>query len=360
MTRALVIAEIGVNHNGCRDIATKLIDESKKAGADIVKFQTFSTSALVTKDADMAQYQKLKSSQNSTQYKMLKELELDFDTFKYLSDYCQKLNIGFMSTAFDDESFEFIVNELPLFALKIPSGEINNAPFILKHAQTGMNIIMSTGMCDLNDIREALGVLAYGYLCPKNTVPSSHKFGEFFESSEGMRTLKEKLTILHCTSAYPTPINDVNLAAMKNIHDSFGISVGYSDHTEGIETSVIAVTHGAKIIEKHITLDKKMKGPDHSASLEPDMFQKMIRKIRRAEKIMGSSTKYITESEKSNRLVARKSLTASKRIKKGELFTEENIAIKRPGSGIDPKYYWDFINKKALRNYNYDELIDDE
>ena len=329
----MIIAEAGVNHNGKLDLAKKLVDEAKSAGADVIKFQSFIAKNLVTKRAEKAGYQLQTTGSNEvSQYKMLKELELSFQEQRELFDYCEKIGILFSSTAFDFESIDFLQNlSLPFW--KIPSGEITNIPYLRRIGSLRTEIIMSTGMSSLMEIDSAITEL------------------------EKAGTEREKITILHCTTEYPAPFNEVNLLAMVTLRDAFKIKVGYSDHTIGIEIPIAAAAMGAHVIEKHFTLDRNMEGPDHKASLEPDELKKMIDSIRNVETAMGDGKKRITESEQKNRIAARKSIVANKTIHQGDIFSEENLTVKRPGNGISP-LMWDFmIGRKAERDYQKDELI---
>lgn len=330
MAKVFVIAEAGVNHNGSIDIAKKLIDEAVLAGVDAVKFQSFKAKNLVTKYADKAIYQQKNTENNESQFEMLKKLELSYSSHIELINYCNKKNIKFLSSAFDLESID-LLNKLNIDIFKIPSGEIENVPYLKRIAQTGKKVILSTGMCNLSDIEFALDILR------KNGA--------------------NDITVLHCNTEYPTQMEDVNLKAMNTIKEAFKVKVGYSDHTNGIEVPIAAVTLGATVIEKHFTLDRSMDGPDHKASLEPLQLKQMVLAIRNIEKALGDGIKRVTESEFKNKSIARKSIVANKEIKKGEVFTDDNLSIKRPGNGISPKM-WDLvIGKKADKDYKEDELI---
>ncbi|VAW70947.1 N-acetylneuraminate synthase [hydrothermal vent metagenome] len=351
-----IIAEAGVNHNGNNDFVFRLIDAAVAAGADAIKFQTFKTDNMVTKKAEKAGYQKETSGQNESQYEMLKKLELSYEIHYELKEYCIKNGIHFLSTAFDFESLKFLVNDLAMSTLKISSGEITNGPLLLAHAETKLNLIISTGMATIDEIRDALSVIAYGLIESKKS-PSSAAFRDAFNSDIGQQALIEKVTLLHCTTEYPAPIGDINLNAMRTLHDTFGLKVGYSDHSEGITVPIAATSLGAVLIEKHFTLDKSLPGPDHKASLNPDELCNMVTAIRQAEKAMGSGRKEPAASEMENRDIARKSLIAAKEIKQGELFTFENLTIKRPGTGISPMSYWDILGNKSTHSYEKEELI---
>ena len=327
-----IIAEAGVNHNGSIELAKKLIDVVSEAGADAVKFQTFKAENLVSKNAQKAEYQKKTTDKNESQFDMIKKLELDVDTHKELMNYCKQKNIMFLSTPFDHDSIE-LLDELGLEIFKIPSGEITNLPYLRHIGSLGKKVILSTGMADIGEIEDALDIL--------------------IEAG----TKKEDITILHANTMYPTPMEDVNLKAMQTIACTFGVEVGYSDHTLGIEVPVAAVAMGAKVIEKHFTLDKTMEGPDHKASLEPDELKAMVKAIRNIDLALGNGIKKPSRSEKPNMKIARKSIVAAKEIKKGEKLSEENLAIKRPGDGISPMRWDEIIGTVADKNYDKDEII---
>lgn len=334
MDHTLIIAEAGVNHNGDFEIAKKLVDAAARAGADYIKFQTFKAEALVSKNAQKAEYQQTNiKEKDSSQLNMLKKLELSERQHLDLIHYCQEKNIHFFSTAFDLESINFL-KSCNLNLWKIPSGEITNYPYLKKIAQTGEPVILSTGMCTMEDIENAIAVL----------------------TANG--TKKEDITVLHCNTEYPTPMQDVNLKAMQTISRELGVKVGYSDHTLGIEVPIAAVALGATIIEKHFTLDRNMEGPDHKASLEPDELKAMVDAIRNIEQALGSAEKTVTDSERKNMTVARKSIVALTSIKKGDLFSETNITVKRPGSGISPMLWESVLGQIASRDFEEDELIE--
>ena len=329
--RTLIIAEAGVNHNGDITVAKKMIEVAASAGADIVKFQTFKSENLVTKSAPKANYQKATTGADSSQLSMLKKLEISPTMHVQLMEYCSQCKIQFLSTPFDIESIDYLESlKIPLW--KIPSGEITNLPYLIKIAQTGKPVIISSGMCTLDEITIAVDVLKdYGLT---------------------------DITVLHCNSEYPTPYEDVNLSAMITIRDKLKVSIGYSDHTLGSDVAVAAVALGATVIEKHFTLDRKMEGPDHRASLEPSEFRAMVEAIRNVEKAMGTSEKVPSPSEFKNINVARKSIVAKCDIKKGELLTEENITTKRPGNGVSPMRWFEALGSNALRKFHADELIE--
>lgn len=334
MKRTLIIAEAGVNHNGSMEVAKQLVDKAAMAGADIIKFQTFNTDKLVAKSAKMASYQKNNlGSPEDSQYGMLKKLELSKSQHQELIAYCKKKGIRFLSTAFDMDSVDYL-HSLNLGLWKIPSGEITNYPYLKKIAQYGEPVIVSTGMCGMQDIQNALDVLLKYGIC------------------------KSDITILHCNTEYPTPFRDVNLRAMDSIRRQFGVEVGYSDHTVGIEVPIASVALGATVIEKHFTLDHTMEGPDHKASIEPDELKAMVSAIRNIEQALGDGEKKITDSEKGNMEVARKSIVAACDIKEGEVFTENNLTVKRPGTGISPMLWEEVIGRKAKHGFAPEELIE--
>lgn len=353
----LIIAEAGVNHNGDEKLAFELVDAAWKAGADIVKFQTFKAKNLVTAEAAQADYQVANTQKKESQLEMLSRLELSWDAHHKLIAHCNKLGIEFLSTAFDSESLAFLVNELGIKRLKLPSGELTNAPLVLEHARTGCDIIVSTGMATLSEIEAALGVIAFGYTAPEDMKPGIEAFQRAYASVEGQKALKEKVVILHCTTEYPAPLEEINLRVMDTLRQAFDLPAGYSDHSEGITIPIAAVARGAVVIEKHFTLDKTMEGPDHKASLEPQELSAMIAAIRQVEKALGHSIKAPTVSEIKNKSVARKSLVAARTIAKGERFTNDNIAIKRPGTGMSPYLYWEVQGNIASREYEAGELI---
>lgn len=331
--KTIIIAEAGVNHNGSLAIAKRLIEEAAKAGADYIKFQSFVTENLVSRNAKLADYQKINLDSEKSQFEMLKELELSLNDHYELIEYCHQLKIAFFSTAFDMDSID-LLSKLDLPIWKIPSGEITNLPYLQKIGSFNKPIILSTGMATLGEIEAAIEVL------------------------ENAGTPRGQITVLHCTSEYPAPINEVNLKAMATIAEAFKVKVGYSDHTVGIEISLAAVSLGATVIEKHFTLDRNMKGPDHKASLEPDEFKKMVKSIRNIERAMGNGIKRPTPSEIKNKIAARKSIVAAKTIQAGELFTIENLTVKRPGNGVSPMLWNQLLSIKAKRDYQLDELIE--
>lgn len=335
MRHVTIIAEAGVNHNGSIELAKKLVEKAKEAGVDYIKFQTFKASKLVTKAAKQAEYQQKNiGKEGDSQYQMLKKLELSPEEHEILIDYCHQLGIKFFSTAFDFDSIEYL-HSLNLGLWKIPSGEVTNYPFLKRIAAFNEPTILSTGMCDMEDVRAAVDALY------KNGLS------------------KENLILLHCNTEYPTPFEDVNLKAMDALRNEFGVEVGYSDHTKGIEVPIAAVALGATVIEKHFTLDRNMEGPDHKASLEPDELKAMVSAIRNIEKAVGGDgTKHVSESEKKNIAIARKSIVAACEIKAGEVFTEQNLTVKRPGNGVSPMRWEEVLGQNAKRDFNEDELIE--
>ncbi|WP_269819988.1 N-acetylneuraminate synthase [Shewanella putrefaciens] len=353
----LIIAEAGVNHNGDEKLAFQLVDAAHQAGADIVKFQTFKAKNLVTEQAKQADYQVANTQKQESQLAMLSRLELSYAAHHQLVKHCESLGIEFLSTAFDSESLDFLVNDLGLKRLKLPSGELTNAPLVLEHARTGCDLIVSTGMATLAEIEMALGVIAFGYTAASDALPSMMAFQQAYASEAGQKVLKEKVTILHCTTEYPAPMAEINLKAMDTLGSAFDLPAGYSDHSEGIVIPIAAVARGAVLIEKHFTLDKNMEGPDHKASLEPDELTAMVKAIRQVELALGSAVKSPTVSEVKNKAVARKSLVASKMIRLGESFCADNVTIKRPGNGMSPYQYWDMLERKASRDYQAGDLI---
>ena len=331
--KVLIIAEAGVNHNGDIDMAKKLVDVASDAGADLVKFQTFNADRLVTENASKADYQKLAGDNNESQQSMLRKLELTEAMHHELIAHCAMRGIGFLSTGFDRESID-LLDSFGQELFKIPSGEITNLPYLRHIGKLKKKVILSTGMSSMDEIECALNAL------------------------EESGTPRARITVLHCTTAYPVPISDVNLLAMQSIRTKFGVDVGYSDHTLGIEISLAAVALGATVIEKHFTLDRTLPGPDHKASLEPKELKSMIDGIRNIEEALGDGIKRLMPSEASNLWVIRQSIVAGRKIKMDELFTAENLATKRAGSGISPMRWEEVLGKKAIRDFQENELIE--
>ena len=330
--KTLIIAEAGVNHNGDIKLAKQLIDAAAEAGADVVKFQTFNAGRLVTRNAKKADYQKQTTDGKESQYEMLSRLELNVEMHKELIQHCKSRGISFFSTGFDIESVNLLMS-LGQDYIKIPSGEITNLPYLRHIGKLGKEPILSTGMATLGEIEAAIEIL------------------------EQAGTLREHITILHCTTEYPTPMNEVNLRAMQTIHTAFGVQVGYSDHTVGIEVATAAVAMGASVIEKHFTLNRNLPGPDHKASLEPDELKNMVLAIRNIEQALGNGIKIPSASELKNKSAARKSIVASRKILAGEVFNESNLDVKRPGSGISPMKWDDIIGRVASQEFLQDEFI---
>lgn len=355
MGKTFIIAEAGVNHNGSFELAKQLVDVAVEAGADAVKFQTYKTENLVIKGAAQAEYQIKNIGYSSTQFEMLKKLELSYEDFRKLKSYCDLKKIMFLSTPFDLESVDFLIDDLGIRLIKIPSGEITNAPYLYKIASKNAEIILSTGMATIEEIHLSLAFLAYGFAKKKDL--SIENVKQFYKTEEAKKMLEQKVQILHCTSEYPTPFDEINLNAIDVLKQEFNLNVGLSDHSEDIIVPVAAVAKGASIIEKHFTLDKSLEGPDHKASLNPKELTEMIRYIRITEQALGKKIKAPTVSEIKNKNIARKSLVAAKNIRKGEVFTENNLTVKRPGNGIEPYYYWDYIGQIATKNYKIDEVI---
>jgi N-acetylneuraminate synthase len=355
--KTYIIAEAGVNHNGSLEMARRLIEVAAESGADAVKFQTFRASAIVTRTAGKAEYQKATSGASESQYEMLKRLELDEEAHRSLLTYSNEKKVQFLSTPFDQESVDLLVQTLDLPLLKLSSGEITNASLLLKAARSGKPIILSTGMATLGDVETALGVLAFGYT-NRDGLPGEAAFRAVYATAEGQTALRERVTLLHCTTEYPAPFTDVNLRAMETLSAAFGLRVGFSDHTEGITVPIAASALGATVIEKHFTLDRTLPGPDHKASLEPDELKQMVTAIRQVELALGTSRKYPSSTEIINAAVARKSIVVARYIKAGEPFTEENLTIKRPGGGISPLRYWELLGRPANRDYAPDEAVE--
>lgn len=352
----LIIAEAGVNHNGSMDLARELIDCAATAGADIVKFQSFRADQLVVASAPKADYQKANTANAESQFEMLKKLELSESMHFDLQAHARKRGIEFLSTPFDTQGIEFLSQKIRVARLKIPSGEITNAPFLLKAAHAGLPIVLSSGMSTLEEIETALAVLAFGFAHPAES-PSMEKILKCFPDPAARKLVRDKVIILHCTTEYPAPFADVNLRAMDTIRDRFGVRVGYSDHTPGISVAIAAVARGAAVIEKHFTMDRKLPGPDHKASLEPQELAAMVKAIREVELSIGDGTKQPAASEMKNLRIARKSLVAIAAIREGEIFTEKNLGIKRPGGGVSPLRYWEILGSAAERDYSADDLI---
>lgn len=354
-----VIAEAGVNHNGSLDIARQLIDIAASAGADAVKFQTFRSESVISRSARKAQYQLANTGSDESQLEMVKRLELDLEAHRNLIAHAQAREILFLSTPFDLESVKILTEVLNLPQLKIASGEITNLPLLLAAGRSGRPLIVSTGMSTLGEVEKALAALAFAMTSEPGQTPTDDAMAAAFLSARGQTLLRERITLLHCTTEYPAPPEDVNLRAMASMRAAFGLPVGYSDHTRGIHVSIAAVALGATMIEKHFTLDRSMPGPDHLASLEPGELEALVRGIRDVERAMGSGLKIPAASESKNITIARKSLVAARAIRRGDRFDASNLTTKRPGSGISAMRFHDFLGRVALRDFAADELIDE-
>lgn len=328
---AYIIAEAGVNHNGSLDTALALVEKAREAGADCVKFQTFISENTICRQAEKAAYQKETTGGDTSQLDMVKKLELPFDAFLKLKARCDEIGITFLSTPFDLDSIAFL-DTLDMPFWKVPSGEITNLPYLLAIARTKKPVVMSTGMCELEEIQATIDVLK------SNGTP--------------------KITLLHCNTEYPTPFEDVNLRAMEALRERFAVETGYSDHSRGIEIPIAAAALGAAVIEKHFTLDRNMEGPDHKASLEPEELKAMVDSVRHVEAALGDGVKRPSPSEQKNIQIARKSIVARRTIRKGEALTEENLAVKRPGSGVSPMRWFEALGTPAVRDFAEDELIE--
>ena len=353
--KTFLIAEAGVNHNGSIELAKKLIDAAVMAGADAVKFQSFVASSIVTAGASKAEYQITNTGSKESQLEMLKKLELSHSQQRELHQYCQRSGIQFLSTPFDNASLNFLTVDLGLETIKVGSGELTNAPFLFEVARLAKNIILSTGMSNLDEVADALGVIAFVMTDSKN--PSVSSFKSALASSEGRKAVTSKVTLLHCTTDYPTVPSDVNLQAMLTLREKFDCQVGFSDHSVGIHLAVAAVAMGATVIEKHLTIDRDLPGPDHKASLEPNEFKNLVEQVRDLENAFGDGTKRPTEVELKNKKIARRSLVALKAIKTGDVFTSENVSIKRPGTGRSPFEYWSLLGTKATSDIAENEVI---
>jgi N-acetylneuraminate synthase len=351
-----IIAEAGVNHNGSREMALKLVDEAAAAGADAVKFQTFSAAKLVARHAPKADYQKRTTDAGESQFEMIRKLELTLDDHEALLAHCKARGIAFLSTPFDSDSLRLLTGPFGLTTVKVSSGDLTNAPFLLEIARAARRVILSSGMATVSEIEAALSVLAFGFTAAADARPGRAAFEQAWASAAGQQALRERAVLLHCTTEYPAPVDEVNLRAMDSLGAAFGVPMGYSDHTRGIHIPVAAVARGATMIEKHFTLDREMPGPDHKASLEPDELAAMIHAIREVERALGDGIKRPTASEWKNRDVARKSLVAARDLKRGEPL---ELACKRPGTGRSPFDFWDLSGRKAARDYSADEVVDE-
>jgi N-acetylneuraminate synthase len=350
-----VIAEAGVNHNGDLSRARAMVKAARAAGADAVKFQSFRAESIAARTAAKAAYQERNTGEAGSQLAMLKALELSEHDQLQLRDLCRLEGIEFMSTPFDLESAHFLIEQAGVARLKIASGEVTNAPLLLALARSGKPAILSTGMCTIDDIRAALGVLAFGYM-GSDRAPSEAAFAAAFESERD--SLRAKITLLQCTTEYPAPPETIHLRAMDQLRETFGLPVGLSDHSQGIAVALAAVARGALMIEKHFTLDRTLPGPDHAASLTVDELTAMVAGIRDIERALGGAEKQLSAAERANRIPARKSLVALAPIAVGEAFSPANLGAKRPGGGVSPLAYWTYLGKAAARSYTADEMID--
>jgi len=354
-----IIAEAGVNHNGSLQRACEMVDVAAEMGATVIKFQTFVPEKLVSEQAAMAEYQQRNTGEQQTQLQMLRGLALDEQAHRELIERCASRGVGFLSAPFDLESLAFLVDGLGVDTLKIASGELTNAPLLVAAGRSQLPVILSTGMSTLDDIRQALGALAWGALHDEPRAGETADFAGLTADTAAAAYLREKVVLLHCTTQYPTPPAAVNLKAIKAMQDAFGLRVGFSDHTTSTVIPAASVAMGACVIEKHFTLDRHLPGPDHAASLEPDDFRLMVAQIRAVESALGDGEKQVQAIEKENLPVARKSLVAAEPIARGAQFDETNLTVKRPGGGISPFHYWRLLGTAATRDYAADEPIDD-
>ena len=354
--RTCIIAEAGVNHNGSPDIAHQLVDAAANAGADVIKFQTFRAEKLVTRQAQKAAYQERLTGAGQSQFDMLKALELSESAHRELMHHCAERGVEFMSSPFDSESLAFLV-ALGVQRIKLGSGELTNAPLLLAAARTGLPLILSTGMSHLTDVEAALSVLAFGYGQTSAARPSRAAFDEAWADASSRATVVQRVALLHCTTEYPAPGDQINLRAMDTLRAAFGVACGYSDHTEGHAVALAAVARGAAFIEKHLTLDRSMPGPDHQASIEPAQLQALVQGIREIENALGDGIKVPVPVEIPNRAVARKSLVAARPIAKGATLSELDLNVKRPGGGLSPFDYWALIGTEAKKDYQVDDLM---
>jgi N-acetylneuraminate synthase len=358
MKHTYIIAEAGVNHNGDLARALEMIQVAASAGCDAIKFQSFIPAELASPHAAKADYQKQRQANDENQLEMLSRLSLDFDQQRSLYEACAQNNIDFLSSAFDLTSLAFLTSELKLGTIKLASGEITNAPLLFEAARRQCKLIVSTGMSSMSEIDDALAVIAFGYL--QSDAPNNlQQCRDFYRQNEQAREhMNARVSLLHCTTSYPCPLDQVNLNAMSLIAAHTGLPVGYSDHTEGITVSLAAAAAGARIIEKHFTLDRSLPGPDHRASLQPDELQHLVEEIRKVDLALGENLKALQPAENDNLSIARKSLVAKSHIKAGDSYRDDNITTKRPGTGISPMVYWDYLARRANRDYAPDDAID--
>lgn len=352
-----IIAEAGVNHNGDLGLAKTLIDVAVEAGADAVKFQTFKADLLVSRTARQCEYQVTNTGLTETQHSMLQKLELSESEFICLAEYCRAKDIEFMSTAFDSPSLHFLNDVIGVERFKIPSGELTNLPFILEHTRLHKPMIISTGMAQLCEVETALKVIAFGFTGQPDSALTEAQIEQAWQDNGIRKKMANNVTVLHCTSQYPADYTEVHLNAMTTMADEFAVPVGYSDHTMGAAVSIAAVACGAKVIEKHFTLDRTLVGPDHAASLEPDEFTNLVSSIRQIELAMGDAIKKPSLIEQQNMAVVRKSIHAARDIKKGEIITAGHLQIKRPGTGLQPNAFWQLVGSPANRDYSLDDMF---
>ena len=350
-----IIAEAGVNHNGDLATAKQMVDVAREAGADAIKFQSFRAAKLVRSNSPKAAYQKQTTDEAETQFEMLKRLELTEEDHEALFNYCRTKKIEFLSTPFDIAGIRYL-NDLGVERLKLSSGDVTNGPMLVEIGMTRKPVFLSTGMSTIGEIELAIGALAFGYKGGVG-VPSEIAFRRLASQHETIETIRNKVTLLHCTTEYPSPMEDVNLRAMITMQHAFGLKVGYSDHTEGITVSIAAVALGGSVLEKHFTLDRKQEGPDHRASVEPNELAELVHAVRQTELALGSPVKGLTKSERQNVDIVRKSLVAERAIKKGERFGEHNLTAKRPATGLSPMRFWDLLGSPAERAYEPDEVV---
>ena len=353
-----IIAEAGVNHNGNVKTAMEMIEVAADAGADAVKFQTFQSELVVSKSAPKADYQMQTTGKTESQYEMIKKLELSVDEHRELIAHSKKCGVEFMSTPFDHPSLEMLTGAFGLKTIKIASGEITNYPFLLAAARVAKNVILSTGMSTIDEVRDAIGVLAFGFTGNFTSAPKNSDFAKAYSSGEGRAALEKRVTLLHCTTEYPAPVAEVNLKAMSAMADTFSVPVGYSDHTEGIHVSLAAVARGATVIEKHFTMDKDLPGPDHSASLEPNELRALVSGARDIVLALGDGIKQPTATEKRNLNIVRRSIIATRSIRKGEKFSPDNISCKRPGDGVSANHWYEVLGASSPKDFEADQLID--
>ncbi len=354
--KTYIIAEAGVNHNGSLETAIKLVDVAADAGADAVKFQTFKAERLALRNAPKADYQIKNTGVEESQFEMLKRLELSEPSHFVLKKHCEERGIDFLSSPFDELSLDFLIKDLKLTRIKVPSGEITNGPYLLKIARHGAQVILSTGMASLDEIEAALKVLSFGYL-KKQGEPSLQAFDDAHNSDEAKSILKDKVVILHAVTEYPAPFEQTNLRAMSAISERFGLNVGFSDHSLGLSMPTAAVALGACLIEKHFTLDQTMSGPDHKASLEPAALKEMVSMIRQVEVGLGDGKKVPSQIEEKNKAIVRKSLVAARSLKKGTRISSDDIVIKRPGQGLSPMQYWEIVGQEVTQDINEGDLF---